>query len=323
MTCTCENYLLQQGTDEACPAHGLAEVPRQNPKVPGISPATIVEVGKTSTEELTISVQKTWSEHRDLLDKYHQVWYNANHTWPYTHFLGIGMMKCPNDLWIYQAIMTELRPMTVIETGTYQGASALWFAYLMDMLGIDGGKVITVDFEDHRINPQVLHPRITYLGGNSVDPKLVEAVKDQIMPGPMLICLDSDHSERHVRAELDLYAPLTKPGDWLVVEDTNIGWNDPNEHKVSFNGDIGRCSCGMKFLVFEELREKVKPEDLEKALRRTKCPVDRTDRGARGGLMTYMEDHPGEFRQDVLSERYLLTMNPGGWLQRVGECNHG
>ena len=41
------------------------------------------------------------------------------------------------------------------------------------------------------------------------------------------------------------------------------------------------------------------------------------DRGARGALEDYLIAHPGEWRQDILCERYLLSMHPGGWLERV------
>ena len=221
-------------------------------------------------QELEQRIIATREKYSACLQQYHEAWYDSGHTWVYTNFLGIGMMKSPNDLWAYQDIMVQHRPKTVIETGTYQGASALWIACLMDLLNIEGGRVHTVDIEDRR---KAEHPRITAYGGDSADPELVQTIADQI-DGKVLVILDSDHSEAHVRAELELYAPLTRPGDWVVVEDTNVGWVN-NEH----------------------------PE--------------LSDRGARGGLEDYLLAHPGEFRQDLLSERYLLTMNPGGWLQRM------
>ncbi len=280
--------------------------------IDGVKPATIVQLGEVSIEHLEGELRRTQEQHGRLLADYHKVWYEASFTWPYTHFLGIGMMKCPNDLWAYQALMTKHKPKTIIETGTYAGASALWFAFLMDMLRIEGGRVFTVDFEDHRTDPRIQHPRITFLAGNSVDPTLVEAIKREV-DGPVLVCLDSDHSAKHVREELELYAPICKVGDWLVVEDTNIGWSDGKDHTVTFKGDLGKCTCGMQFMLMTEMRggEKIK------------CPHDKNDLGARGGLIEYMDQHPEEWRQDILSERYLLTMNPGGWLQRVGECAHG
>lgn len=290
------------------------------PKTPDIKPLTIVdEDAEVAISELVRRIEATREKHGDILQKYHEVWYNAPHTWHFTHFLGVGLMKCPNDLWIYQAIMSDIRPTVVIETGTYQGGSALWFAFLQEMLGIDG-HVYTIDFEDRR---QCAHPRITFLGGDSRNPAIRDAIVEDInshrepaieyhscgcrlnmatvfptvvhlcehhteaealkrnsiaLPDErqkkqrMLISLDADHSADHVRQELELYAPLCKLGDRLVVEDTNIGWEGENG-----------------------------------------------DRGARGGLTDYLNAHPGEWQQDVISERYLLTMNPGGWLIRVGE----
>ena len=238
-------------------------------------PKTVVSpLVEVSIAEMAARVHRTQAEHGPLLQAYHKVWYESEHTWVYNNFLGVGVMKSPNDLWMYQTLMNDWRPRTVIETGTYQGGSALWFAFCMEALGIDG-RVWTVDAEDHR---KCSHPRITFLEADSTDPKLVEALKAEIQH-PLLISLDSDHSAEHVRKELDLFAPLCDVYDWLVVEDTNISWGD-----VTGGGD--------------------------------------GERGARGGLEDYLRAHEGEFRQDILCERHLLTMHPGGWLQRVAPCPH-
>lgn len=258
------------------------ELATANPrkKIPGVKPVTIVETDAGCTNaEMERRVNETRSKHVEILQQYHDVWYNAPHTWHFLHFLGVGTMKCPNDLWMYQELMSLHRPQVVIETGTYAGGSALWFANLMEMLAIQDGRVYTVDFEDHR---QVQsHPRITFLAGDSRDPAIRDVIVEdmhvrQIPPGPLMVVLDADHGAEHVRKELEIYAPLCKVGDWLIVEDTNISW-----------------------------------------------PGDQGDRGARGGIEDYCAQHPGEFRQDVLCERWLLTMNPGGWLRRIAECPHG
>jgi cephalosporin hydroxylase len=249
--------------------------------MPGVKPLTIVETSVgTTLEEMAGRVVQTMADHGPLLQQYHSVWYNAPHTWQFLHFLGVGMMKAPNDLWMYQELISAHRPRVIIETGTYQGGSALWFAFLQEMLGIEGGRVFTVDFEDHR---RCQHPRITFLGGDSRDPAVRDAIADEVAQveatygaGPRLISLDADHSADHVRRELELYAPLAQVGDYLVVEDTNISWGGPEG-----------------------------------------------DRGARGGVEDYIAQHQGEFIQDPLCERWLLTMHPGGWLRRVAECQHG
>ncbi len=58
-------------------------------------------------------------------------------------WLGYKTLKCPLDLWIYQEIIVELGVDLVVECGTRFGGSALFFACLFDLLG--DGRVVTVD----------------------------------------------------------------------------------------------------------------------------------------------------------------------------------
>ena len=235
----------------------------------GPKPTTIVlPPTLISFEDMEARVKATREQHDRTLQDFHKVWYESGHTWVWTSFLGVGMMKNPMDLWVYQELMTKLRPKTIVETGTFAGGSALWFAVLMDALGIDDGRVITIDLDDHR---KCQHDRITFVAGDSTSPALVAAVMAEV-EHPLLISLDADHSAAHVRKELDLYAPHVQVGEYLVVEDTNISWDD--------------------------------------------------EPGARGGLESYLLAHPGEFRQDMLCEHYLLSCHPGGWIQRIVECRH-
>lgn len=236
-------------------------------KMPAPELLTKVSTSQTSLDIITAQITDTMQTHAALLQRYHEVWYNAvAHTWGFTNFLGIGMLKCPNDLWAYHDILVRVRPLTVLEMGTFAGGSALWFAFLMDMLGIDDGRVYSVDIEPAHRHPNARHQRAKFITGSSVDPRLAQTLLEQVRH-PLLVVLDSDHSEAHVRQELELYAPMCRVGDRLVVEDTNVSW--PH------------------------------------------------DRGARGALDGYLVDHPGEWRHDIVSERWLLSMHPGGWLERV------
>lgn len=172
----------------------------------------------------------------DIIDAYHLLEYQLGMTHQITsantNWLGYKLLKLPNDLFLYAELLWELQPAVVVETGTLSGGSALFYATAMDAYG--WGKVISVDLNDHNRNLPV-HPRISYVSGrSSVEPDVVAEVKRQVdywtqdaagkrrLSGHVIVSLDSDHSEGHVRAELDAYASLVSPGSWLIVEDTNL-----------------------------------------------------------------------------------------------------
>jgi cephalosporin hydroxylase len=154
---------------------------------------------------------------------YH-IWYYGAGVWKSTSWLGVRTLKSVSDMWNYQEILTELRPRLVVEFGTAYGGSALFFASVLDGLELDY-RVLTVDTLRTRIDAQAIdHPRIEVFTASSTDRATADRIselKDRY-PGPVFAILDSDHSAAHVRAELELITPLLMPGDYLVVEDSNV-----------------------------------------------------------------------------------------------------
>ena len=157
---------------------------------------------------------------RAAVARAHDVLYESD-AWTEASWLGAQALKNPLDLWVYQEIMWETEPELIVETGTYRGGSALYLASLCDLLA--RGEVISIDVEPRRDDyPE--HPRITYLAGrSSTDPGVVEEVRERAGGRPILVILDSDHSQRHVEAELAAYTPLVPVGSYVIVEDSNIG----------------------------------------------------------------------------------------------------
>jgi cephalosporin hydroxylase len=157
---------------------------------------------------------------RAAVSRAHDVFYGSD-AWTKARWLGVQALKNPLDLWIYQEIVTDTRPELIVETGTWRGGSALYLASICDLLGV--GEIVSIDVEPARDDyPQ--HPRITYLAGrSSTDPDVVEEIRARAGGRRMLVILDSDHSQSHVEAELDAYAPLVPVGCYIVVEDSNIG----------------------------------------------------------------------------------------------------
>lgn len=145
-------------------------------------------------------------------------------TFSTTTWLGVSLVKTPNDILVMQQIVNETKPQLIVETGVYLGGSALLFASLMDLLGIDG-KVIAVDIDLAAVRDPVReHPKIELIEGSSVDPEIVSRIRAEANERErVMVDLDSDHRAHHVLEELRTYSPLVTPGCYLIVEDSFLG----------------------------------------------------------------------------------------------------
>ena len=150
---------------------------------------------------------------------YMQMFYGA-HAWHQNKYKGLQILKFPNDLWIMGEIIQEIEPDLIIECGTRNGASALWFGDQLNVIG--KGEVVTIEIESNGEMP--FHDRVTYIKGSSTSKEIVEQVA-QIAEGKkcVIVNLDSDHSTIHVLRELELYHQFVTEGSYLIVEDTVIG----------------------------------------------------------------------------------------------------
>jgi len=155
-----------------------------------------------------------------VAEAFHILYYDSDATtWKNTYWMGHSVRKNPMDLWIYQEIIFERRPDVLVECGTFQGGSALYFANLFDLLG--SGRVITMDIEDWPGKPA--HPRIEYITGSSILDDTVKLVGERLAPGEkVMVSLDSNHAKAHVLSELQIYSRFVTRGQYLVVEDTNV-----------------------------------------------------------------------------------------------------
>jgi cephalosporin hydroxylase len=88
---------------------------------------------------------------------------------------GVRALKCPLDLWMYQEIIHRRRPDLIVETGTYRGGSAL---FLADMCALAGqGRVVSIDVSNHDAATRLpSHDCLRYLAGSSTDVGIVAEV---------------------------------------------------------------------------------------------------------------------------------------------------
>ena len=162
-------------------------------------------------------------ENSDIFNGYHEWYYNSN-VWQTTTFMGIKCQKSVSDLWNYQEIIYNLKPSLIVEGGTANGGSALYFSLILKTL-TPMSKVLSVDI-DHSIVAESVktNGHIEFLTGKVTDEYTLSRIKElrTILNGPLFIILDDDHSKSNVLAEMKALRNILTSGDYLVVEDSNI-----------------------------------------------------------------------------------------------------
>jgi cephalosporin hydroxylase len=128
---------------------------------------------------------------------------------------GMPLMKNVFDFAIYPALIAELRPRTVFEVGSGSGASAAWFADNLMLCGIEG-RIYSVDL----VKAEANHPGVDFRQGDCSDPeRLFDGGLLRSAPHPWLVVEDAHHN---VAAVLEQFHAFLSPGDYLVVEDSDV-----------------------------------------------------------------------------------------------------
>jgi cephalosporin hydroxylase len=167
--------------------------------------------------DLQIPVEKQ----RELMKLFHSL-----PIWDSLWFQNVRIIKNPLDLWMLQQIAYEIRPDFVIETGTWYGGSALYWAHTLSGMGLENARVLTVDIQDLTQQGASSNPLwkkyVEFSLGSSIDSAIVSKFAQRVKNSRTIINLDSDHSMHHVLNELRAYAPMVSPGSYIAVEDTHL-----------------------------------------------------------------------------------------------------
>lgn len=166
-------------------------------------------------------------------------------------WLGRPIIQLPEDMIRLQEVIYAVRPDVIVETGVAHGGSLVFYAGLCKAM--DRGRVIGVDVEIRSHNRAAIdsHPLsslITLIEGNAIDPKTVDEVRSQIIPGEtVIVLLDSCHHKQHVLEELRAYSTLVTPDSYIVAMDgimeeltgaprssPDWSWNNPRQAALEF-----------------------------------------------------------------------------------------
>jgi cephalosporin hydroxylase len=172
------------------------------------------EILEAKDQRLSVAQQK------QLLGLWHSLG-----IWDNMWFLGVRIKKNPMDLWMMQQIISEVKPDFIVETGTDHGGSALYWAAILDLHGLEDARVITIDIDDRTEAVSGLHlwqDYVEFIHSSSTDESTVDQIGRRVAGKKVIVTLDSNHQAHHVLQELRMYGPLVNPGSYLIVEDTNI-----------------------------------------------------------------------------------------------------
>jgi cephalosporin hydroxylase len=130
------------------------------------------------------------------------------------HWRGVPLVKTAFDVSLYMMMLWDLKPRTIIETGSASGGSATWMADLMVSYGLDC-HVYSVDLR----KPELSHTNVTFLEGdcNKIEEALPRNLLEHL-PHPWLFVEDA---HKNVTGVLEWIHTFTRPDDYVVVEDIN------------------------------------------------------------------------------------------------------
>lgn len=202
--------------------------------------------------------------------------------WKQVHWLGVPVLQWPTDLILMQELIAKLRPNCIVETGLYLGGTAVFYASILQLLGIPG-RVISIDIQIHpdarkNIDNSAYRNRIHLIEGDSKSDAVHQEVR-RLLDGEknVLVCLDSDHTYAHTLGELRAFCGYVPAGGYMVLFDTVC-----RELADTPNGDPS---------------------------------------WTHDSPMTALEEFLAEnrnFQSDPAWEKYLVTFAPKGFLQKNG-----
>lgn len=123
------------------------------------------------------------------------------------------LFKTVYDLGIYQMLIWEMKPKTIIEIGSGSGGSAIWMSDLIDAYNLET-KIFSFDINP----PQMTYKHVEFMEGDCYKIEAyfaTEKMKD--LPHPILLIEDA---HVNVLGVLDHFHPFLQSGDYLIVEDS-------------------------------------------------------------------------------------------------------
>ena len=136
--------------------------------------------------------------------------YNGHYNVTYR---GIPMLKNPFDYVLYQMLINDIKPDLIIEIGSYNGASALYYSDILDLIG--NGIVHSIDIEDHvhQLAKQKSNIKFFTTGYQNYDLNNAKEFNK------IMVIDDGSHYYEDVLKALNKFSVLININSYYIVED--------------------------------------------------------------------------------------------------------
>lgn len=157
-----------------------------------------------------------------ISEQWLRVGWNQKYSYSFS-WMGRPVIQLPQDLLRIQEVIYQLKPDVIIETGVAHGGSLVFYATLCKAMG--KGRAIGIDIEIRKHNREAIKAHelsslITLIEGSSIASGVINQVKSLVNAGETaIVILDSDHSRKHVLAELEAYHELVTVGSFILATD--------------------------------------------------------------------------------------------------------
>ncbi|MBU4612518.1 cephalosporin hydroxylase family protein [Achromobacter sp. GG226] len=199
-------------------------------------------------------------------------------------WLGERFFHLPGDMVALQSLVWQVRPSCIVQTGVAAGGGVVFSASMLELTQA-AGRVVAVE---PRLREEVrerlgMHPlahRMHLVAGDSCAPDTLAAVTAQLPAnGPVMVILDLNPTHAHVLRELRTYADWVTPGSYLVVMDTILEYLPETMFAGKPYGRGNNPATAVQAFLAEDARFRV---------------------------------------DEAIEDHVLMTLSPGGFLQRVG-----
>jgi hypothetical protein len=137
-------------------------------------------------------------------------------------------------LWMWKRIIDQMpEDFTFLEIGVFRGQILAIVEYLATRSGkfVERYGITPLDSSDGHWESDYLsdimqlheqfkiHEHFVLLKGSSTEPRIIELARSK--PELNILYIDGGHAYDVVRSDIEHYAPLVKPGGYLVIDDCN------------------------------------------------------------------------------------------------------